>query len=167
MLFVKALFIKMKKTAVIIFILIFALAFSACGKRDSFDMEPEEIIDTLHEEYNVEIPCLTERLDLADELVFKYHFFISPSDAVEEAYISTPTDEYANIPFFLGILKMNSPEDAAKAAEDIEANVDMNKLICAAFEAALVKVRGNTVIVILDISSERADSLMKVFDSIK
>ena len=109
----------------------------------------------------------TVREDVApDSMLFSYHFFIEPDDAVESAEILYPADPYGNIPFFVGILKTSSASDAARLSGIIYENLDYNKLVCAPYEKAFCENSGSVVVLIMDIEPERAQSILNAFQEI-
>ena len=103
-------------------------------------------------------------LDLADQDVFSYHFFIDAEKTVQEAAICQPANGVT--PFFLGILKVSSEKSAREIAEQVEDNINYHKLVCTSFEKAHVKVAGKTVFLVLDGDAERADRMLACFEGL-
>lgn len=109
-------------------------------------------------------PLMTEKVNLRDKNTFQYHFFVPLTSAVTEGAFCQPI--IGSVPFFVGILKVNTAEEAKDLAEDILDNVNYRKLICADFKKAHTRAVGNTVVLIMDIDPARADSVVARFDSL-
>ena len=109
-------------------------------------------------------PLMTEKVNLRDKNTFQYHFFVPLTSAVTEGAFCQPM--IGSVPFFVGILKVNTAEEAKDLAEDILDNVNYRKLVCAEFKKAHTRAVGNTVVLIMDIDPARADSVAARFDSL-
>lgn len=126
---------------------------------------PAEMLDTLVGGANTGLSGLvTEQINLRDKDNFQYHFFVPLTSAVTAGAICQPM--IGSVPFFVGILKTNTAEEAKALAEDILDNVNYRKLVCAAFEKAYTRAVGNTVILIMDIDANRATAMVERFDTL-
>lgn len=124
----------------------------------------KEMLDILLEGEKSTLTLVTEELDLADADAFTFHFFVKKPSYVKNATIAQPL--IGTIPFFVGILKTSSAKEAEALADEIYDNVNYHKLVCVPFQKAHTRAVGDTVILILDGDTDRADRLADLFDSL-
>ncbi len=166
----------MKRRYIILFFaLITLLVLTACtGNADTTSSDstaesvslptPLEILEALRPSEQEGLTTVIETLDLTDRDKFKYDFFVEKPDSVKGAMICQPI--IGSIPYFIGVLTVDTVRHAASLAEAIEDNINYNKLICASYEKAYVRAVGSTVVVILDIDPDRADRTLEKWEAL-
>lgn len=154
----------MKRFLSLLLILLVLPGLVACGGTSPLTpLSGGEIAGRIIASVEIGLPVQTRTLDPADKDLFSYHFFIAPEESIREAVIVTPTELYANIPFFLGILKTSSAADASRLADACKSNADLHKLTCAPFVKADAVARDTTVFFVMDSDPARADLLLASF----
>ena len=162
----------MKKIISLFLVSVLIFSLIACGATDDSDQAddsffgrntPSDILDTLLADENT-VTMVVEKLDLSNKELYQTHFFVPLTSAVKEAAIASPM--IGTIPFFVGVLKTDSSKNAKALANDIYDNVNYQKLICVSFNKAYTKAVGNTVILILDGDTQRADRIASLVDSL-
>lgn len=149
------------------FIICSALVFSlaACGNKGADDskdgekpgdtMTLEEIMEEIEKDVT-DLPAV-EAFEVNEDNFENYLFidYIKGAEAIaSESLINTNAHSVV-------LLRLPNGEDASSVAKDIEDNADSNKWICVFAEKTIVKVHGNTIVLIMsyeDIAGEIADN---------
>ena len=147
------------------FILLSAILLSciSCGSNEkNLAVGAKDLLDSMFKkcptgELSVEFTDLGETD--ADE--FAYHFFTEYNSAYKETSVALAS--ISSIPFFVGIVSCSSTESAKELCEKIEENMNLSKWVCATAESAYVERASNTVVLIMDIEPQRAESLKNAF----
>ncbi len=142
-------------------VLIFALA--ACGgtadKKQGDSMSLEEIfkyiltdVDNLPEVGNTEVN--------SDN--YKYYLPIEPIEGAD----ALACDSLINaIPHSAVLLRVPDGTDAEAVAKEVEQKADLRKWICVSAEKAVVKVHGNTILLVMS-TTQTADEIATNFDKL-
>jgi len=153
----------MKRIITLVLCTALILAFAACGgtvdKKQGDSMSLEEIftsilkdVDNLPEVGNTEVN--------SDN--YNYYLPIEPIDGAE----ALACDSLINaIPHSAVLLRVPDGTDAQAVAKEIEQKADLRKWICVSAEKAIVKVHGNTILLVMSFT-ETADEIASNFDKL-
>ena len=158
----------MKKILIYILITAITLSLFGCGKTQSgkpVSLSAEEIAEKIISGSSFELPTLSlEQISTDDKTSFFYYFGIEPPQSVKSAIVYSPV--IATIPFYFGILILDSENGISGTASEIEKKVDRNRLVCASYTTVLTGSVRNAIILVCDTNEERAISLTNVFKEI-
>ncbi|NLH00649.1 MAG: hypothetical protein GX488_01895 [Clostridiales bacterium] len=152
-----------KKTVAPFFFAVLMLSLAACGgneeKSKGDTMSLEEIfsailsgVDGLPETAFTEL----------NEDNYHYYLFIDPVKGAD----ALACDSLINaVPHSAVLLRLPEGTDASAIAEEIEKNADPRKWICVEAEKKIVKVHGNTILLVMSFS-KTADSISENFDKL-
>ena len=93
---------------------------------------------------------------------YQYYLFVDPIEGAE----ALAGDAIINaIPHSAVLLRVPEGVDAAAIAKEIEDNANLNKWICVGAEKKIVKVHGNTILLVMSYT-DTADAIAANFDKL-
>lgn len=153
----------MKKTVTLVLCALLILSLAACGKntdkKQGDTMSLEEIFTII--QTGVEnLPEVAYTQLNADN--YQYYLFVDPIEGAE----ALAGDAIINaIPHSAVLLRVPEGVDAAAIAKEIEDNANLNKWICVGAEKKIVKVHGNTILLVMSYT-DTADAIAANFDKL-
>ena len=153
----------MKKTVTLVLCALLILSLAACGKntdkKQGDTMSLEEIFTII--QTGVEnLPEVAYTQLNADN--YQYYLFVDPIEGAE----ALADDAIINaIPHSAVLLRVPEGADAAAIAKEIEDNANLNKWICVGAEKKIVKVHGNTILLVMSYT-DTADAIAANFDKL-
>lgn len=155
----------MKKNIIILFCVALIISLAACGSSGNADKKPgdtmslEEIFTSIQEGVTG-LPAVGITEVNADN--YNYYLFIEPVEGAE----SLASDSLINaVPHSAVLMRVSDGTDAATIAKEIEEKADPRKWICVEAEKTIVKVHGNTILLVMSYT-ETADEISANFDKL-
>lgn len=153
----------MKKIITLVLSTALILAFAACGstadKKQGDTMSLEEIFTSIQTDVD-NLPQVGNT-----ELNSNNYNYYLPIDPIEGAE-ALACDALINaVPHSAVLLRVPDGTDAQAVAKEIEQNADLRKWICVSAEKAVVKVHGNTILLVMSFT-ETADEIASNFDKL-
>ena len=153
----------MKKTVTLVLCAALIFALAACGqtadKKQGDTMSLEDIFTTIQTDVD-NLPEVAYTQLNADN--YNYYLFIEPIEGAE----ALADDAIINaIPHSAVLLRVAEGTDAAAIAKQIEDNANLNKWICVGAEKKIVKVHGNTILLVMSYA-DTADEIATNFDKL-
>ena len=153
----------MKKTVTLVLCAVLILSLAACGKtseeKQGDSMSLEEIFTNIQTGVD-NLPEVAYTQLNADN--YQYYLFVDPIEGAE----ALADDAIINaIPHSAVLLRVPEGADAAAVAKEIEDNANLNKWICVGAEKKIVKVHGNTILLVMSYT-DTADAIAANFDKL-
>lgn len=151
---------KIRNILGIMGVLVVSLLLVGCGAEKNIEGDLTSLIDKLYEGIAEDKkPSLVTRALETEE--FEYYAFVKDVK-YKEAVVSEPM--IGVIPHNVVLIRLEDAKDASKVVDDIKANANPNKWVCATAENVIVKSRGDLVILIM--ANELAEPIEKNFDNL-
>ncbi len=170
----------MKKLFALLFCIVMIVSMVACAADDTTldtdvndaaapsekiaagdEMSLTEIMDTLYEGYNQELPMLATTT-IEDAETFGYLTFTSHAEGYE-AVVSEPM--MTSIAHSVVLIRVPEGTDVESVRADIEQNHDPRKWICVEAEKTAVIAHNNTILLVMT-SADLADVVIANFDAL-
>lgn len=161
----------MKKIFALIISLALVLSLAACGSKGSTDKNGGNFVD------NISLTDLVAQTASGSDVEF-YYFTTEVVDSTAAAYIIGAESLEAQFdeavayipsmntnPFAMIIFRVSEAKNAQVLADELEAKVNLRKLICVEAETADTVINGNTVLFVMGSVSD-TDAVINSFNSI-
>ena len=153
----------MKKILSLALCAVLILSLAACGKTSEKNQGDKLSLDEIFTSILTDVDNLPElSLTSLNSDNYHYYLFIDPIEGAE----ALADDASINaVPHSAVLLRVPEGVDAVATAAEIEKNADLNKWICVGAEKKIVKVHGDTILLVMSYT-EIADKIAANFDKL-
>ncbi len=148
----------MKKILSVLFLLVFLLGMTGCGKnQDIIKGKLEDIMSHVYGDVKDGLPANLENIEITDENIEMY---LGTKDLDYKEALANES-MISSVAHSVVLVRMNHIEDVEEAKETIRENINPWKWVCVGAEHVIIESRGDLILVVLN--DEVGEDLLKNF----
>ena len=137
----------MKKILSVLFLLVFLLGMTGCGKnQDIIKGNLEDIMSHVYGDVKDGLPANLENIEITDENIEMY---LGTKDLDYKEALANES-MISSVAHSVVLVRMNHIEDVEEAKETIRENINPRKWICVWAENVIIESRGDLILVVLN-----------------